>query len=480
MQRTASMRIIGTITAGIWRCASPVLRRAVRFGLILAVIILFVLGPWPADNSGFRGSSYEQSTLREIESTAVLNSPLGTIRVGIAEVDISPPPGHPLAGYSARKTSGYTEIDTRCYARALTISSGDTQVTILTADLLLINAKLAAAVLERTRLPAGQVYFTATHTHSGPGAWGDHPIEKLVTGSYDPLFFRSLADKLAEVVTRSREVRVPVEFGVASMVTRYCQSNRVEREAPLDDRLVALVFREIPAAGEKPPVSPLAVLTIFSAHATVCSSANNNLNADYPGYLVTEVRKKSGCPNVLFAAGAVGEAAPAKFPAGTEAEAARLLGHLLADDVNKLLADVVFQRRIPLAVLRSPVQLPEFRFPISSGWRVSPICSSWISDRRTHLHAVRIGPAVLVGFPGDYSGRLAAPLIEWCANRGFTAMTTSFNGDYKGYLVPERTFMSVKTYETREMNFFGPWAGEYLAEMSLRMVEKLIPEGNSP
>lgn len=475
MRTTAPVRAaFGGITRAARRLR-PLARRLVRFGLVLIALILLVVGPWPSDNSTFHGSTYQRNTLKALDAAPIPATPAREVRIGVAEADISPPPGHPLAGYSARKETGYRDIDSRCYARALTIASDDTRVTVLAADILLINAKLARAVLERTRLSPQEVYFTATHTHSGPGGWGDHLIEKLVTGPYDPVYFNTLADTLADVVTRSREPLRPVEFGVVSTVTRYRQANRVERDAPQDDRVVALAFRPITEPGEQPAAvpPPVAILVVFSAHATVCGSGYNNLNAEYPGSLVTALRRKTGCPHVLFAAGAVGEAAPAKFPAKDEVEAARLLGNVLADDAAKALGDVVYQRRVPLAVLRVPVELPAFRFPVSSGWRVSPVCSNWVSDRQTHLHAVRVGPAVLVGFPGDYSGRLAAPLVEWCANRGLTAVTTSFNGDYKGYLVPERAFMTIKTYETREMNFFGPWAGEYLADLSLRVVERV-------
>jgi neutral ceramidase len=207
----------------------------------------------------------------------------------------------------------------------------------------------------------------------------------------------------------------------------------------------------------------------------VCSSGNNDLSADYPGELVAALRKRTGCPHVLFAAGAVGEASPARFPAANEHEATRVMGHALADDLAKVLGDVRFERQVPLAALRVPIVLPEFRVPVSARWRISPVSSSWISDSHTHLHGLRIGPAVLVGFPGDYSGRLAKGLAEWGAARGLTLVPTSFNGDYKGYFVSEQSYMNLRSYETRDMNFFGPWAGEYLADLSKRMVERLAP-----
>jgi hypothetical protein len=442
--------------------------------LVLVAFVLIVLGPWPADNSPYLDSRYHRESVGALSAAPMLRSPPGPIRVGVAEADISPPPGHPLAGFSARKESGYRDVASPCFARALTVASGDTRVTILTADLLLVNAKLARAVLDRTGLPEAELYFTASHTHSGPGGWGDHVLEKLVAGPYDPRFFNTLADQLADVVTRSRAELTLAELGVVAVPTTGRQTNRLQWDAPLDDRLVALAFRQ---AGEKPgsPRPLLASLVVFSAHATVCGTTNNDLSADYPGELVAALRKRTGCPAVLFAAGAVGEAAPFRVPAGSEQESARLLGHALADDLAKAMGGVRFEREVPLAAVRVPIDLPQFRIPVGSRWRVSPVCSSWVSDRHTHLHGLRLGPAVLVGFPGDYSGRLAKGLAEWAAARGLTLVPTSFNGDYKGYFVSERSYMNLRSYETRDMNFFGPWAGEYLADLSKRVVERLAP-----
>lgn len=450
------------------------LRRLKKILLVWLVLFLVGIGPWPADNSSYVDSSYHRESINALNASPILWAPTGPIRVGVAEVDISPPAGHPLAGYSARQERGYREIASPCFARALTIASGDTRATILTADILLINTQLARAVLDRTGVSETELYFTASHTHSGPGAWGERTLEKLITGPYDPQFFNTLADQLADVVTRSRAQLTPAEVGVIAVPTTARQTNRLEWDAPLDDRLLALAFRR---AEEKPdaPRPLLATLVVFSAHPTVCGYKSNDLSADYPGELVAALRKRTGCPHVLFAAGAVGEASPARFPGTNEQESARLLGHALADDLAAGLADIRFERQVSLAAVRVPIDLPGFRVPVGPRWRVSPVCSSWVSDRHTHLQGLRIGSAVLVGFPGDYSGRLAKGLAEWGAARGLTLVPTSFNGDYKGYFVSEQSYMNVRSYETRDMNFFGPWAGEYLADLSKRMVERLAP-----
>ena len=49
---------------------------------------------------------------------------------------------------------------------------------------------------------------------------------------------------------------------------------------------------------------------------------------------------------------------------------------------------------------------------------------------------------------------------------------TSFNGDYVGYLLPQRRY-STPHFETRGENLFGPWCGEYFNEISRRVVARL-------
>src|SRR5262249_7966538 len=115
--------------------------------------------------------------------------------------------------------------------------------------------------------------------------------------------------------------------------------------------------------------------------------------------------------------------------------------------------------------------------PLGSRLRFSPLATSWISGTQTHVSVLRIGPAVLVGLPGDYAGHLADPLARWSRSRGLTLVATSFNGDYKGYFVSQPVFMNHDRYETRWMNFFGPWAGEYLGDLARRAIERLEPRG---
>ncbi len=447
-----------------------------RLAAALATILL-VVGPWPVDDSSFVGSEYQARTLERLDTPTTAPA-AGPIRVGVAEVDLTPDSPRPLAGFIGQARTPYAGVDTPCTARALTVESGSGAITILAADLLLIDARLARAVVDRAGLGPDRVFFTASHTHAGPGGWGEHPLERLVAGPYDPAYFDSLAGRLADAVRRSRAAAEPAEMAFVQVEAIGRQKNRVDPAMPTHDALSALVFRPTGGVDGAPP---LAILAVFGAHATVSHPSPPRLGGDYPAALVAELKRRTGARSVLFASGAVGDASPARPRAATSSRAAEALGRSLADDLMAALPSARFAREVEVAGLRLDVDLPPVRLPFfAAGLRFSPLITWWIADRRTHLHALRIGPAALVGFPGDYSGELAGSLVGSTRASGVSAVATSFDGDYRGYLVSAPVFRRRACYETRWMNFYGPWGGEYLTDTARRMVGRLTLPGSGP
>jgi hypothetical protein len=269
------------------------------------------------------------------------------------------------------------------------------------------------------------------------------------------------------VVTRSRAELTSVEIGVVSVSPRGRQANRVIPGGATHDDLTAIAFR---APGAE---KPLAVLAVFGAHATVVGGNPARLSADYPGALVDRLRELTGARMVLFAAGAVGDASPVRPQAAGDAASARRLGELLAGDLAPGIAGLRYDAEVVLENARVEIQLPPARLTVARDWRVSPLVSYWIARRDTHLHALRIGPAVLVGMPGDYSGHLATRLAQAATSRGLHLVATSFNGDYEGYFTSHEGYENYGRYETRMMNFHGAYAGDYVTDLAGVMIERL-------
>src|SRR6516225_12100781 len=85
------------------------------------------------------------------------------LRVGVAEADITPPKGFPVAGYyHERLATGTTDP---LKARALVIRGEKAQAAVVTCDLTGISMDLTAEVSRRasarTKIPAENIIITA-------------------------------------------------------------------------------------------------------------------------------------------------------------------------------------------------------------------------------------------------------------------------------------------------------------------------------
>ena len=93
--------------------------------------------------------------------------PAGAFRVGAAKVDITPA--------QSELPKGYLGILDQVYSRAIVIDNGQTSAALVTLDAGAVPVDLSKAVGERIEkelaIPAVNVLFTATHSHSVPGVF---------------------------------------------------------------------------------------------------------------------------------------------------------------------------------------------------------------------------------------------------------------------------------------------------------------------
>ena len=91
-------------------------------------------------------------------------------RVGAAQVDITPPPGTPMAGYYAFRAVGGT-LDP-VFAKAIVVEQDGTHaamvVIALSGTTRPIVEAARKAVQEQCGIEGDHVMISATHTHTGP------------------------------------------------------------------------------------------------------------------------------------------------------------------------------------------------------------------------------------------------------------------------------------------------------------------------
>lgn len=225
-------------------------------------------------------------------------------RAGAATVDITPPTGHPMWGYAARRDLPSVGVMDKLHARALVLEAGKQRLALVSLDLGRAPTRAGTAAVEKEvrKLGVGTVFLVASHTHNGPilesDAW---PTPKAP-------YTRELEKKLVAVITDAVKALRPARIGTASkevMLNR----NRHTRgpDAPVDREL--LVLRVEDEKGK-----PIAHAVNFAAHPTMISAKVFRFSADYPGHMAALVEKETAAP-CLFLQGAAGDLSPAA-PAG--------------------------------------------------------------------------------------------------------------------------------------------------------------------
>ena len=385
--------------------------------------------------------------------------------MGTAKLDLTPPVKTPLAGYSRRKGRLAAGMHDAPYVRALVLREGGTTAALVSCDLLIIDESLFEEVQRRLRadgsLPPMTLLVAATHTHSGPGAYGKKFFEKISMGHFDPRVWEFLAARIAAAVAEAYGHAVPATARVTTASGAGLVTNRMIPEGVVDEALRVLVFDG--AQGQ-----PLAVVANFSAHPTTLGAWNREMSADYPGVLTQAVEARYPSSVCCFFAGSVGDQAPVKEGSGFARASwvgSRLAGRLLESlehpttiSTERLAASQRTMRLDPARLRLGGVTLPT--------WLSRP----FVDDDAT-LTVIAAGGALFLGVPCDLSAELGLELQRYAASKGYAPFVVGFADDYIGYCVPERLYRA-RGYET-SMAFNGPRTGEQVVDALKQMIDKL-------
>lgn len=152
--------------------------------------------------------------------TVSLSLPLptfaGPLTAGAAQVDITPPPGTPMAGYYALRGAEGTRDPLR--AKALVFEKDGTRAALVALDLIGTTAGMVAdarkLIAEQTGIPGSHVMISATHSHTGPVLSDGRPRTEAFGGSNKLAveFMKGLPVKIAEAVRRADASRQPARL----------------------------------------------------------------------------------------------------------------------------------------------------------------------------------------------------------------------------------------------------------------------------
>src|SRR4030095_5440532 len=190
-------------------------------------------------------------------------------------------------------------------ARALALADTRASVMWLTIDLVGMDPGLTAELGERLRragLADPVVIVSASHTHSGPGAYVDSSLFAFVAlDRPSPPIRALLLDALERAARAAHQGRAPAGAGPGAVALPGPGKSRIG--APLDPTLG--VLKVVTADGR-----PLALLWNYAIHGTALGKGNFMVSGDLMGEASARIEERLGVP-ALFVNGAVGDVSPA-------------------------------------------------------------------------------------------------------------------------------------------------------------------------
>jgi hypothetical protein len=215
---------------------------------------------------------------------------MGTLRAGVAVVDITPPAGLLLAGFAARSEPA-TGVHDALTARAVVV--GDTAVVV--ADVIGIHEEMSARIRERCPLPAANVIVAATHTHGAPISMAGR-----LSAAADPAFLQAIEDGCVEALTRAAASAAPVQITAGMGADPDVARNRRHEGGITDPALPVLRMRN--AAGDL-----IAVIVSYALHPTVLGADNRLITGDFPHFVRAAIEAAHPGAVAVFLNGCAGD-----------------------------------------------------------------------------------------------------------------------------------------------------------------------------
>lgn len=301
------------------------------------------------------------------------------LRVGVAEVDITPPEGFPIAGYYHERLAEGT-IDP-LKAKAMVFEQGETSAAVVVCDLTAISRDLCEAIRkrasEKTGIPSDAIAVSGTHSHTAPD-YSKHLYQHLESyGSSNttqenaaPPYAEKLIGGIVQSIVEAHEKLEPATLSSGSALQETTVSfNRrfvmkdgsVQTWKSLSDpnvvRAAGPIDREVGVAVIKSGDGKVrGVFSNFALHLDTVGGMR--WSADYPFFIEQALRQKYGHELVsMFGAGCCGDINH-NDPAGRERNKTEFIGRAIAGTIESAIPKTTSLAQDRLQARSAVVHLP--------------------------------------------------------------------------------------------------------------------------
>lgn len=391
----------------------------------------------------------------------------GEIYLGAAKSEITPPVGTPLGGYGKFRGKASQGIHDPLFARALALTRDEETFVFVSADLVLIDREMRAAVLKKIPETVKDSHFLifATHTHTGAGAFGGRFWERFIMGKRRRPVASRITQGIADAVRQALATQTPVQAEYGTTRIDDLVENRMDKKLDLPDSLKILRFKN--ETGEI-----LGAMIFMAAHPTIVPADQLIFSADFPGVLTRELENKWPSAVVAFANGTSADLRP-HFEEGYGKSFERVdsYGQKLVDRILNLSFQTISLDGHWQSILKK-VRLPHTN--IRAGWlRIPSFLGNRFFPRKTFFQAVRLGPLFFIALPAEVASEIGREM-EWrIAGQDLLPFVITLANDYVAYAIPERYFRDRRRYESH-VSFYGKKFDRFIHQQTDRLLHDLL------
>jgi len=391
---------------------------------------------------------------------------LADFRAAIAVRNVTPAPLLPVSGGIGPSNPASRKIG-ELTVRALVLESDGTRVAICSTDFLGFPSVLCKKIREQVPgIPSENILIGATHNHSAPDCYG-FPNKNGETGA-DIEYLHGICTKLADAINQAvRELR-PAHIKIGTGVAKSRIAYNYYAENLYDPR--CYVIQVLTIGGKS-----LATLVNYACHPEIIGPDQGILCPDFVGPLHDRIEQCGGGTGIFMNSALGGMVtADCRGPDGKDIrtwEECVRIGHLLADEALRIVADAPLQKNPKLFCTSTTIRFPVDSELIRSVIRLSPLGFE-LNERgcvATQVNIVNLGNAQILTIPGE-----ALPNIGYYLKRkmrGEHNLLFGLTNDAFGYILTKVDWNSFDRYGYISKTCLGEMTGEIFIEEAIKFVD---------